>query len=267
VKGETPALERRFSRKEIEMKAKNRRPHAAKRKPPATARKMRQAGPLAAKVEPPASEAPKTEDAAAAPPVAEVEAITLPGGKVDLGAEADADETQREAMRLSYALSKKPNDRRRALALVEFVDKHPAIERNSLLHGRLEAATRLLAETPAPVAQKRGEVQDHGGARNFKLPDGKLEPSIHEARPAKDSMSDGALLMLRAVVGACGGAVNRRVDYATVETPNLTVRQRTGFVAVLLKRGFLKTYWAPRPRIEVELTEAGVRASAAQADG
>jgi len=240
------------------MKPKGRRPNASKKERPATAREARQAGPLASKNATPAPEAPATETAASGRPMGEVEAITLPAGKVDLGAEADADETQREAMRLTYALSKKPNDRRRALALVEFVGQRPRIERNSHLHTRIEAATRLLAETPAPVAQKRGEVRS-GSQGKTDLPDGKVPPA--PAAPKQDGLSAGALELLRAVVAAANGEIGCRVDYAAVETPDITARQRSGYVAVLLKRGFVKTYWAPRPKVEVELTEAGVRAA------
>jgi len=245
------------------------RPNASKRDP-ATGRKAAQRGPQASIATPPAPEAVATETAASGRAVGEVEAVekTTASNEAVVSAEPaeanDAAAVEAEAHRLAFALSKKPRDRQRAKALVAHIEANPRIERNSHLHGQIEAATRLLAETGRPKVVPDGN--DFSPAPAAQGPD---VPAGNVGKPptAKDGLSAGALELLRAVVSACGGEVGHRVDYHAIETPDLSMRQRTGLVAALLKRGFVRTHWAPRrPQIEIEITTAGLQV-AAQADG
>jgi hypothetical protein len=225
------------------MKPKKRRPNASKWERPATARKMRQAGPLAAKIAPPAPEAPAPQTRAYARPAADDAAV----------AEADVTATMQQAMQLAFALDKKPSDRRRALALIEFVDKHPRMERTSFLHGKIEGAVLLLAETPPTRTQLDAEI---------KVPVRNLDPKpARKAPPANGALKPRALTMLKAVVAATHGQIGVKVDYAAVETPSLTWRERAGYIAGLQRRSYVKCYTLAPRKYGVDLTEAGLKAA------
>jgi len=240
------------------------------------ARKAAQAGPLASIATAPGPEAPAPETAASGRPVGAPAAggiqhtAHLPDGKVM----ADADEpvaereaveaATQEAHRLAFALSKKPRDRQRAKALVTYIEANPRIERNSRLHAMVEAAVRLLAEMAPPATQKRGEVR-RGGQGKSEVQASDLTPKPEAPASADHGLSAGALELLRAVFVACEGKVDHRVDYATVSTPNFSAKQRTGYTAALLRKKYIRTHWAPKPKIEIELSASGQ--AAAQANG
>jgi hypothetical protein len=207
----------------------------------ATAREAAQAAPQAAKIAPPAPEAPAPQTRPTAPSVGEREAV-----------EADEVAAMQEALRLAYALDKKASDRRRALALIEFVDKHPRMERTSFLHGKIEGAVRLLAaETPRTRTQLDA----------IKVPVRNLDPKpARKAPPANGALAPRALTMLKAVVAA-HGQIGVKVDYAAVETPSLTWRERAGYIAGLQRRGLVKCYTLAPRKYGLDLTEAGLRAA------